>query len=676
MFSSKLLLTLFAVLSALVAIAAGEDYLGYNCSDQHGSYTNQSTYGANLNTLLSSISSGTEIDSSFYNSSVGQDASDIVYATAMCRGDVTLDDCRRCLNGSTRDIRRLCPRQKEAVIWYDDCTLRYSDRNIFGTLESDPTDFTCDPIDPNIVTDFLSLFNQHLGKRMRSLKEKAASDNSGLKFATGDSAVTDFLIIYGLVQCSPDLTSQYCKDCVEDAIHLIPRCVNGTKGGRILKPSCNIRYSTSKFYNWDSGAPRPPLPTATFPSPATGLGERNNTSKNVIIVAFGVVSAVLITIILCLLRRGTMATNVQSQLTDVDHILAPSSIAEAEGEIGSFGSLQYDFETVRMATDNFSEANKLGQGGFGVVYKGRLFGHHIAVKRLSAGNSEQGEPEFKNEVMLVAKLRHRNLVRLLGFCLGEGERLLIYEFMPNLSLDCFLLEPIKRASLNWEKRYIIVKGIARGLLYLHEDSPLRIIHRDLKISNVLLDGNMNPKISDFGMARLFQVDQTQGDASRIAGTCGYMAPEYALYGSFSTKSDVYSFGVIVLEIVSGQRNCGFHYGENVEGLVSTVWQNWSEGKALRIVDPMLLTSDSKEEVIRCIHIGLLCVQENAADRPTMSSVVLMLSGSHFALPQPLQPAFTMRRPAMATDMISSTDYKSRDGELFPSESSSSMKYNS
>ncbi|GJV78816.1 putative receptor-like protein kinase [Tanacetum coccineum] len=181
-------------------------------------------------------------------------------------------------------------------------------------------------------------------------------------------------------------------------------------------------------------------------------------------------------------------------------------------------SFQYDFNKVKVATNDFSEDNKLGQGGFGAVYKGVLEdGQEIAVKRL-ADNSGQGDQEFKNEVVLVVKLQHRNLVRLLGFSIYGHERLLIYEFLPNASLDHFIFDPAKREFLDWEKRYNIIKGIAKGLLYLHEDSRLRIIHRDMKASNVLLDAEMNPKIADFGMARLFKPEETQANTSRIVGT--------------------------------------------------------------------------------------------------------------------------------------------------------------
>uniref|UniRef100_A0A7N0VMV6 Protein kinase domain-containing protein n=1 Tax=Kalanchoe fedtschenkoi TaxID=63787 RepID=A0A7N0VMV6_KALFE len=237
---------------------------------------------------------------------------------------------------------------------------------------------------------------------------------------------------------------------------------------------------------------------------------------------------------------------------------------------GSKDSLQLDFAAVKFATDDFSESNKLGEGGFGAVYKGTLpDGQEIAVKKLSK-NSTQGDQEFKNEVLLLAKLQHKNLVRLVGFCLAGVERLLVYELIPNASLDRFLAEDVKRAQLNWELRYKIIEGTARGLLYLHQDSSLRIIHRDLKASNILLDAEMNPKISDFGMARLFTLDQTQCKTSRIVGTYGYMAPEYAMRGQFSVKSDVYSFGVLVLELITGQMNNCFQGGETGEILFSYV----------------------------------------------------------------------------------------------------------
>ncbi|CAI0431181.1 unnamed protein product [Linum tenue] len=299
----------------------------------------------------------------------------------------------------------------------------------------------------------------------------------------------------------------------------------------------------------------------------------------------------------------------------------------------------FNVNCVAIATNNFSIENKLGQGGFGPVYKGKLpGGEEIAVKRLSR-ISGQGVEEFKNEISLIAKLQHRNLVRLLGYCVQGDEKMLIYEYMPNKSLDFFLFDPRKQATLDWAKRFTIIEGIARGLLYLHRDSRLRIIHRDLKASNILLDEEMNPKISDFGMARIFGGNQNEANTNRVVGTYGYMAPEYAMEGLFSVKSDVYSFGVLVLEIVTGRRNTSFRSSDHVN-LIGYAWELWSEGRALDLVDPSVRGSSPQEELLRCIQLGMLCVQDNPVQRPTMAAVMLTLESDSPSLPMPRQPTFT------------------------------------
>ncbi|OIW10497.1 hypothetical protein TanjilG_00435 [Lupinus angustifolius] len=313
----------------------------------------------------------------------------------------------------------------------------------------------------------------------------------------------------------------------------------------------------------------------------------------------------------------------------------------------------FDFNTITIATNNFSEHNKLGQGGFGVVYKGILIeGQEIAVKRLSK-NSGQGIEEFKNEVKLLVKLQHRNLVRLLGCSIQMDEKMLVYEYMENRSLDGILFDKSKRSSLDWNRRFSIICGIARGLLYLHQDSRFRIIHRDLKASNILLDKEMNPRISDFGMARIFVADQTEANTMRVVGTYGYMSPEYAMDGIFSVKSDVFSFGVLVLEIISGKKNRGFYYANKEWNLLGHSWKQWIEGNALELIDSSIGDLYSQSEVLRCIQVGLLCVQEHAEDRPTMSSVVLMLSSETAVMAQPKNPGFCLGRNLAETDSSSS-----------------------
>ncbi|CAM8905988.1 unnamed protein product [Rhodiola kirilowii] len=290
----------------------------------------------------------------------------------------------------------------------------------------------------------------------------------------------------------------------------------------------------------------------------------------------------------------------------------------------------FDFETMSKATNYFSVANKLGEGGFGPVYKGLLGGQEIAVKRLSQ-DSKQGSVEFKNEVMCIAKLQHRNLVKLLGCCIQE-EYMLVYEFMPNKSLDLLIFHDKEKALLDWPKRWNIINGIARGMLYLHQDSRLRIIHRDLKASNILLDSDMNPKISDFGMARICGGTETENNTIRVVGTYGYMSPEYAIEGLFSVKSDVFSFGVLILEIISGKRNRGFYHPDYHLNLLGYIWKLSNEGRFMEAVDKSLTKSCDATEVMRAIQVGLLCVQECPHDRPVMASVVLMLSSDSRLLP--------------------------------------------
>ncbi|KAM3747468.1 hypothetical protein ACB098_05G037500 [Castanea mollissima] len=300
----------------------------------------------------------------------------------------------------------------------------------------------------------------------------------------------------------------------------------------------------------------------------------------------------------------------------------------------------FSFETISAATRNFSTKNKLGEGGFGPVYKGDLYdGQKIAIKRLSR-SSGQGLVEYKNEAILIAKLQHTNLVRLLGLCIQQEEKILIYEYMPNKSLDFFLFDSTKKSLLNWKKRFNILEGIAQGLLYLHKYSRLRVIHRDLKASNILLDEDMNPKISDFGLARIFGLKGLEENTDRIVGTYGYMSPEYAMNGVVSIKTDVFSYGVLLLEIVSSKKNNSCYHSEYPLNLIGYAWQLWNEGKGLELIDPTIIDeSCPSSEILRCIHVGLLCVQDQATDRPTMLDVATMLSSETVQLLPPKQPAY-------------------------------------
>ncbi|CAN6444465.1 unnamed protein product [Victoria cruziana] len=286
----------------------------------------------------------------------------------------------------------------------------------------------------------------------------------------------------------------------------------------------------------------------------------------------------------------------------------------------------FTLKQIKAATKNFDDANKIGEGGFGSVYKGHLSdGTVIAVKQLSS-ESKQGSHEFITEIGMISALQHPNLVKLYGCCTERNQLLLVYEYMENNSLAIALFGPEeKRLKLDWPTRCKICIGIARGLAYLHEESTLKIVHRDIKSTNVLLDKDLCAKISDFGLAKLHQDEKTHM-STRIAGTYGYMAPEYAMHGHLTYKADVYSFGIVALEIVSGQRNVNFkHLGEDAY-LVDWACILQQTGNLLDLVDPALETTYSKVQVLTMISVALLCTNSSPLLRPKMSTVVNMLEG--------------------------------------------------
>ncbi|KAE8692503.1 putative Cysteine-rich RLK 30 [Hibiscus syriacus] len=519
-----------------LAVAQQQPPLRHFCLSNSGNFTANSTYETNLNALLSSFSRGTPSNNGFYNFSSGQPGSDRANALALCRGDLNPNssDCFNCINAANAELRIRCPFRREAIIWYDHCMFRYTNRSILGVPEFTPN---FEMQNANNVPD-ASAFNQALGSLLENLRNVASSGTSLGKFATGSARVTPFQSVFARVQCTNDLAEYGCRSCLSQAVVYIPRCCDGKQGGRVCLPSCNLRV----------------------PSQNKSSSSRTTVIVSISAVAFAVLVISGLIVIVLRSRKGKLKRLEHEATESVDEITTPES-------------LQYDFNTISSATNRFSDANKLGQGGFGAVYKGTLAGGKlVAVKRLSTG-SAQGDLEFKNEVRLMANLQHRNLVRLQGFCLEGTERLLIYEFVPNGSLDKILFDPVKKPYLNWERRYRIIEGIARGLLYLHQDSRLRIIHRDLKASNILLDAEMTPKIADFGMARLCAVIKHR-----------------VLLAESSEHTDTWRL------------NTNFHNGSGMEHLLSFAWRNWEAGTALDVVDPCL-RDGSSTDIIRCYTWG-------------------------------------------------------------------------
>ncbi|RWR88274.1 Protein kinase domain-containing protein [Cinnamomum micranthum f. kanehirae] len=605
-------------------------------------YTFGSQYHTIVNTILPTLSSNGVIrHDSFYNNSYG-DGANTVYGYSQCMSGASEDVCRQCLLYSMADIIRLCPNKREATVRYYYCILRYSDQRFFSELDTTiRKSLYREQNAPNFT-----IFNTQVSGLLYYLATAAASAES--KYAVNFTKYNSYGSIYGLAQCTRDLSESSCNDCLIRMIEDIPSCCEGRTGGNVYSVSCNIRYEIYSFFSLPPPPPppRPPPPVAAdSPTPAgspivnrTQGTARKQQSYQALSNNLGVASTDLLNTYIC---GGSQGENQELPFID--------------------------FGTIQHSTNNFSSENKLGQGGFGIVYKGMLAdGKEIAVKRLSIGSS-QGLKEFKNEVILISKLQHKNLVRLLFCCMENEEKLLIYEYMPNKSLDFFLFDQIKRAQLTWRIRHNIVNGIARGLLYLHEDSRLKVIHRDLKASNVLLDYEMNPKISDFGLARTFRENQGESNTNKVIGTYGYMAPEYAMDGLFSVKSDVFSFGVLLLEILSGRKNSRSYLAENAQSLLAYVWRLWCDQKVLELIDPILIDSCPMDEVLRFVHIGLLCIQEDATDRPTMSSVVLMLGSKSMTLPHPSEPPLYIRKREITSEESSSNAKTSSNNEVTISE---------
>ncbi|KAF7045515.1 hypothetical protein CFC21_054620 [Triticum aestivum] len=589
-------------------LVTAADPLAWRCDSHFGNEA--STYKANIKLLSAALSMSVSSTQTIFGKGFTGTEHDRIYGTAQCRGDANASACPSCITTAFQDIRWLCVLQTVSAVLYEDCIVLLQET------------------------------------------AKQAAYNSTMMYATGRLDIFHALpLLYSLAQCNLDLPPNDCWNCLKNISSAAKSFFKEQHGEWISGTWCNFRYSTNQFYE---GQPMQQIDCTSVCVKSSILG-------HIIKVLIITTVVLLLASFFCFITWFGLAVDLKNLLGCLDLYTA---CPEREGEelvwgIGRSSEFKlFDFSQVSDATSNFSDENKLGQGGFGPVYKGQLpKGMEIAIKRL-ASNSCQGFTEFKNEVQLIAKLQHTNLVRLLGCCSQGEEKILIYEYLPNKSLDSFIFDETKKALLKWNKRKVIIEGIAQGLLYLHKHSRLRVIHRDLKASNILLDSEMNPKISDFGLAKIFSSNDTEGNTKRIAGTYGYMAPEYASEGLFSIKSDVFSFGVLILEIIHGKRNSCFHQFGDFFNLLGYAWKLWKEERWLEFVDESIVSESHASETMRCINIALLCVQENAADRPTTISVVTMLSSESMTLPEPKHPAYfhirvTEEEPLSANDVTMS-----------------------
>uniref|UniRef100_A0ACD5TL62 Uncharacterized protein n=2 Tax=Avena sativa TaxID=4498 RepID=A0ACD5TL62_AVESA len=639
---------LVAIIVAFLVVAPGASGYPFQICGTTGNFAaSDTTYLASINSMAATLPRNASTSPGLYaTAQAGQ-----VWALALCRGDANATTCSSCLAQGFQDLPSACAYNKEATMYYDDCFLHYSNVSLsasdYAFSSAYPFFFSAN------ATAEPGRFDRVVSALLNATADYAAYNSSKTTLYASGAVAFDQEIpeVYSWAQCTPDLTRARCQDCLALTIQGLGAPLYSV-GSRILGIRCSIRYENKPFLDGPvmvrlspgPGAPAPaPAPSLTpAPAPAPALvpsvvtpvaavlgGRKYSVPGMVLIVGLPTLVAATLIAAFFISRRRQRSTTQEKE---------PYHSYSSEGhDSESVDSMMMDISTLRAATGDFAESNKLGEGGFGVVYKGTLpDGEEIAVKRLSR-SSTQGVDELKNELALVAKLKHKNLVRLVGVCLEQQERLLIYEFVPNRSLDQILFIDIEknRDELTWGQRLRIIRGIARGLQYLHEDSQLKVVHRDLKASNVLLDSDMNPKISDFGLARLFGRGQTQGVTNRVIGTYGYMAPEYVMGGNYSVKSDVFSFGVMVLEIVTGKKNSDTMQSKD---LLTTMWEHWTSGTVLERMDPCMMNDNiSESDVMRCIQVGLLCVQDNPVDRPVMSAVGMMLGSDMVSLRAPSKP---------------------------------------
>ncbi|KAK8584657.1 hypothetical protein V6N13_138612 [Hibiscus sabdariffa] len=493
---------------------------------------------------------------------VAQEAtgSDPVYAMVQCRNYMSTSDCISCFTTASSQITA-CSAANGARVIYDGCFLRYESNMFYQQTTQMGNLGICGNrrASPSQQTIFQTTVERLLGNLIEAtprMESFFAASNEEVVGVNGN------VTAYGVAQCMETIDERGCKECLEVALANIHRCPPESDG-RAVDTGCFLRYSDSPFFPANHTVDLRPF-----------LRTRNTTRRNALIGGLaggGAALLLLLTLILFWVRRSRI------------NMAIPQDDVEGPPELQ--GPMTYTYKELNFATTNFSHQNKLGEGGFGEVYKGILKnGRVVAVKKLAIGTSEKVKAEFDTEVKLISNVHHRNLVRLVGCCSKGPELLLVYEFMPNGSLDKHLF--------------------------------------------------------DFGLVRLLPEDQTHL-STKFAGTFGYTAPEYAIHGQLSVKVDTYSFGVVVLEIISGLKNTETSLDPTAEFLLKRAWGLYQDNMALEIVDRSLNPEEyNAEEMKRMIEIAFLCTQSSASLRPTMSEVVAMLKTvTSFEPRQPTQPAF-------------------------------------
>ncbi|XP_031108001.1 cold-responsive protein kinase 1-like [Ipomoea triloba] len=539
-----------------------------------------------------------------------------VYAMAQCRKYLSTADCVACFDAAVL-VTRNCSNAgvNSAILVFDGCFLRYNNGYFYDQSIDEIIGGTY-RVCGNRTASKQNIFNATAAQQLNELLLATPRIHGFYAAAKLQEESPGGATTYAVAQCAETMSESNCKDCLSVAYNNIKDCLPNSADGRAgVDAGCFLRYSDTPFFADNQTTDITPF-----------LGRGNSSGKKKPILA-GVVGTVGIILVLAALFLWYLQSRKQN--------------AWIRGNI--LGTKSYIYKDLKAATNDFSEENILGKGGFGDVYKGTLqSGDVVAVKKLIAISS-RAKANFETEISLIANANHPNLIRLLGYS-GNGKVLiLVYEYMANASLDKYIYGE-KRGMLNWKQRVDIILGMARGLEYLHEQFDVCIIHRDIKSSNILLDDEFQPKIADFGLARLLPENKTHL-TTKFAGTLGYTAPEYAIHGHLSEKVDIYSFGIVILEIISGRRSSDLKVEPVTEYLLEQAWKLYENDEHLGLVDNNLDPNEYEaEEVKRMLEIALVCTQSPSKIRPSMSEVVVMLSSTDASIIQKPQ-----NRPTTITD---------------------------
>ncbi|XP_031109318.1 cold-responsive protein kinase 1-like [Ipomoea triloba] len=537
-----------------------------------------------------------------------------VYAMVQCRKYLSTADCVACFDAAVI-VTRNCPiATTSAIVIFDGCFLRYQESYFYDQI-TDPITEGSYPVCGNRTARNQDIFNATAQELLNELLLATPKINGFYAAVKLQEESPGGATIYAVAQCAETVSESNCQDCLSLVYNNIKGCLPNSADGRAVDAGCFLRYSDTPFFADNQTIDIAPL-----------LGKGNSSGKKKPILA-GVVGTVGIILVLAALFLWYLQSRKQN--------------AWIRGNI--LGAKSYIYKDLKAATNDFSEENILGKGGFGDVYKGTLqSGDVVAVKKLTTISS-RAKANFETEVSLITNANHPNLIRLLGYS-GNGKVLiLVYEYMKNASLDRYIYGE-KRGMLNWKQRVDIILGTARGLAYLHEQLDVCIIHRDIKSSNILLDDEFQPKIADFGLARLLPENKSHL-TTKFAGTLGYTAPEYANHGHLSEKVDIYSFGIVILEVISGRRSSELQVEPVTEYLLELAWKLYENNEHLGLVDNNLDPNEYEvEEVKRMLEIALVCTQSPSKIRPSMSEVVVMLSSTDASIIQKPQ-----NRPTTITD---------------------------